>query len=200
MIPTYIISLAYNQVGSPIGRENRTHALDRISTVENTARKMGWHTHRYPAIDGHAVDITELVLSTPLTPGEIGCALSHLALWRLCQSQRSPIIVLEDDVLCVANYTTLDTEYDLLKLHTAINIHGKGTRRKSKTYGTWTPGAYAYYLTPRAADKLVSRVNTHGLGPVDKVMGSNIVDFAHIEDPLFQLIPHGHSSTRPSNR
>jgi hypothetical protein len=196
MIPTYIISLAYSQVVSAIGEENKAHAVDRISKVETAADQFGWHIHRYPAIDGHAVDAHGLALSAPLSPGEIGCALSHLALWQQCQSQGSPIIVLEDDACCVAECRIPHTEYQLLKLHVPRRISGKGIHRRSKTHGVWTPGAYAYYLTPEAADKLTSWVNAHGLGPVDKVMGSNIVDFAHIEDPLFQLIPHGHSSTR----
>jgi hypothetical protein len=196
MICSYIISLAYNEVNSTIGKENREHALGRIPMVENTARKLGWHIHRYPAIDGHNVEVAGLLMSSPLTPGEIGCALSHLDLWKMCRDQNSPIIVLEDDAYCIANYTTIETEYALLKLHIPRNITGKNTYRKSKTFGVWTPGAYAYYLTPVAADKLVRWVDTHGLSPVDKVIGSNIVNFAHIQEPLFRLILHSHSSTR----
>ena len=194
MIPAYIISLAYTKVSTVQGRNNKEHAEKRIHRVESTARSFGWNIQPFSAVDGYSLDPS--TLTQDLTPGELGCALSHLRLWKLCQSQNTPMIVLEDDVQIIAECTIPHTEYELLKLHPARKITGKSLLRKHKMSGVWGPGAYAYYLTPSAADKLINWIDSHGLLQTDRTIGSNVINYGHVDHALIRLIPHSHSSTR----
>ena len=45
----------------------------------------------------------KLLRSIRMSPGEIGCALSHLNVWR---SMETPLLILEDDILLVNNFQT----------------------------------------------------------------------------------------------
>jgi GR25 family glycosyltransferase involved in LPS biosynthesis len=60
---------------------------------------------RARAVDGRALDRAELVrgglLADPAlySDGALGCALSHLALWRACLQSRAPLTICEDDAV-----------------------------------------------------------------------------------------------------
>ena len=61
---------------------------------------------RISAIDGLAVDRARLVENgtiaedCPYLPGSLGCALSHLDLWKQAASLERVVTVMEDDVIC----------------------------------------------------------------------------------------------------
>ena len=61
---------------------------------------------RVSAIDGSLVNRRELVTAgtitddLPYTPGALGCALSHVEIWKQAASQNEVVTVFEDDVIC----------------------------------------------------------------------------------------------------
>lgn len=75
--------------------------LDRFLRANGHLRDV----QRFPAVDGREVDrekiITEGIASSGLDylPGAIGCALSHIALWRRAVSEQRAITIAEDDAL-----------------------------------------------------------------------------------------------------
>eukprot|EP00672_Neobodo_designis_P009327 CAMPEP_0174856486 /NCGR_PEP_ID=MMETSP1114-20130205/36032_1 /TAXON_ID=312471 /ORGANISM="Neobodo designis, Strain CCAP 1951/1" /LENGTH=284 /DNA_ID=CAMNT_0016091283 /DNA_START=47 /DNA_END=899 /DNA_ORIENTATION=+ len=100
---------------------NLDRRSDRWMHVERQLRKAGLQDGvRFPGIDGRNVDVDALVkagaisatgaerLRLPmeeklfgmdLTPGALGCALSHRAVWqRIVQAQHKCCLILEDDV------------------------------------------------------------------------------------------------------
>jgi len=196
MTVAYIISLAYTETNTEIGNANKQHALSRINLVESSSKQFNWDIQPWPAVDGYGVNAETLPYQIKTkTLGALGCCLSHLSLWKLCESKNENIIVLEDDV-SIISHCVLDPTHELLKLHVPRNIRGKPLMRNHKLYGNWAPGAYAYLLTPIAAKKLIYWVKKNGLYPVDKIIGSNIVDWNYSANPLTRLILHSHSSTR----
>lgn len=131
----------------------------------------------FDAVDGRKLDQTppEYDQKTrkqrygfDLTPGEIGCFLSHREVWKTCIRQQKIFLVLEDDfkINCnlsqVLKYISMMKEHwDLMRLH--------GIREKNPT---WIPiiscgdfsvveelraalSSAAYLLTPEGARKLV---------------------------------------------
>jgi glycosyl transferase family 25 len=67
---------------------------------------------RLPAIDGHSVNRDALRVAgmisndLPYTNGPLGCALSHMRLWRKCVKEGRPITIVEDDALFAPNFQT----------------------------------------------------------------------------------------------
>jgi glycosyl transferase family 25 len=70
---------------------------------------------RFPAVDGRKQDITALLASGTIeqaiakkySPGAIGCALSHGALWNKAIEGDQPITICEDDAIFHSDYERL---------------------------------------------------------------------------------------------
>jgi GR25 family glycosyltransferase involved in LPS biosynthesis len=81
----------------------------RLRTFRETNAQLETFT-RFSAVDGRTVDRACLreagVIAETLTynNGQLGCALSHLELWRKAQSDGAPVTVLEDDAILAANF------------------------------------------------------------------------------------------------
>ncbi len=91
------------------------HVINLERDTERLARFMSLNGHvpdivRVPAVDGKAANRKSLhalgVITEDLiyTNGAIGCALSHLKLWRRAISERRPITVVEDDTILARNF------------------------------------------------------------------------------------------------
>lgn len=124
---TYVISLTRST-------DRRIHFDKQNSTY------MGAYSY-YDAIDGNTIDISQLKPATftkgsvNYSKGAIGCALSHLNLWKKCIEINKPILIMEDDVIVSADFTThLDTvmrmlpvDWDILQLSynfdTVLSFH-----------------------------------------------------------------------------
>jgi glycosyl transferase, family 25 len=83
---------------------NLDRSPDRLEQFLRVNRHLG-DVKRFPAIDGRTIDRDQLVAANVLmpdldyTPGAVGCALSHIALWKLAVIERQPITVAEDDAV-----------------------------------------------------------------------------------------------------
>lgn len=140
-----------------------------------------------------------------LTPGEQGCFASHRAIWELCVSENSNILVLEDDVelddclpAMLSNCEELLNSYHYIRL-------GRGTARRSLSFlRKWKvedelngehslvkylrgPScAHAYIITPISAKRFLS-ASQEWWWPVDDYMDMEYLNDQYnygIEPPL----------------
>ena len=95
------VSLAIQPVVISLART--PERLDRFLTAN---RATGWDFEVFPGVDGSAIPVADVVAQGALvngargyTPGAIGNALSHRALWRRSIESGSVLAVFEDDVV-----------------------------------------------------------------------------------------------------
>jgi len=124
----------------------------------------------FKAVDGYAIDYDYLlsngfdvyhqwidpILKTKLTKGEVGCFLSHWAVWKQCVEKNEPILVLEDDAIITDKFS-YDELYQLIgegynfiylgwkEMEESIPIDEKFVK---PVYPYW---GLAYVITPESA-------------------------------------------------
>jgi len=136
----------------------------------------------------------------PMSEGEVGCFLSHRAVWREVVARQRSCLVLEDDFV-IAEGPDLAGLLALLSPHLAdfgfIRLNGifpvrfKPVRRLGesgltivKTYGD-PAGTLAYVVTPRAAQRLLACSSSFFV-PVDDFLGWG---WRHKQE-IFSLSPY----------
>jgi GR25 family glycosyltransferase involved in LPS biosynthesis len=73
--------------------------------------------NRFSAIDGHQLDRAALqrdgVIASDLTynNGQLGCAMSHLALWRRAVAEQLVVTIMEDDAILAADFGVASEEF-----------------------------------------------------------------------------------------
>jgi len=106
----------------------------------------------------------------PMSEGEIGCFLSHRAVWREVVARRKPCLVLEDDfafaegrdlAAVLALIAPHLADFGFIRLNGIFPVRSKPVRRLGesglaivKTCGD-PAGTLAYVVTPRAAGRLL---------------------------------------------
>ena len=173
----------------------------RMDGVKKSLGAEGVKFERIDAVLGKALSAEErkalvTVLGRLLmTPGMVGCFLSHVKCWQLCVKQKAPLIVFEDDVVVSPEFGSklsaamenLPDDWDVLMLGALGAISPKyyhinflhavlaGGLRWPRWHSTdvhepMRPfGTHAYVVSPRGAAKLLQKcpkVNYH----VDVVM------------------------------
>ena len=130
----------------------------------------------FEAINGKHIDVTDSRLSVDLTDRirsmnsfsklswnddgnyirskpAIGCALSHIEVWKMVISTQTPMIVVEDDTVLRPTSASLIhdsiADEDLVFLITRV-VHKRLVRNQRNFWGM-----NAYYVSPRAAEILV---------------------------------------------
>ena len=90
---------------------NLDRSVDRLAEMARQCQELGIPFQRFPAVDGAKVPADELErLATPTcrafcTPSMIGCALSHMNLWRLVVERGyERVLVIEDDARLVPGF------------------------------------------------------------------------------------------------
>ena len=82
--------------------------LDRSTERLHRFQERNFHLPkivRVPAVDGSALDREELIRTgvinrdLPYAAGTLGCAMSHLRLWKMAASQNQNITIFEDDIV-----------------------------------------------------------------------------------------------------
>lgn len=200
MPDVFIISLSE----SDFYNEHVIQSRARISKTVGLAKKFNWPYEIFPATNGYHLDVAlwnNLGLSAPKKtkngdkfgdkPGAMGCFVSHFLLWQHCVAINRPIIILEDDVDIITNWKRFDYKNDLVKLHAPRK------QNQHPIVGTWSPGTFAYWISPIGADKLLKFAKTNGPKYADKMIGNRILDWTYDAQPLVTLRPNLGSSTNP---
>lgn len=168
---------------------NLDRDVERLARMDAQCARLGIPYRRVRAVDGGDVDGTEEI--TPLcaavcTPGMIGCALSHIGVWkRVVAAGHACALVMEDDARLVptfvkgANRAMRDVpdDWDVLLLgcfllcnksrrypwpHRLMRWFAPG-RRDLRTWGSvYVPeffgGTHCYLVSQRGARKLLALV------------------------------------------
>ena len=169
-------------------------AAQRRSLMCAQLDRLGVEYVLFPAINGRVLDpdLSEAwiddaqstaVYGKPLTPGEKGCALSHILLWEKVARSGGNALILEDDVtlpesalieLISPVLPELKDDRVILLRHIANSFWWRGTLPlKGGSYTLRKPNhktlmAAAYLITPLAARQLVSFLQCHKLAhPLD---------------------------------
>jgi hypothetical protein len=199
MFDAYIITLANSGQG-----KHRDSARQILPFTLSCCQQHHWNVTVVDAINGYALEQNDWYNFGFAVPkkskkqtkfgnllGAQGCFLSHYQLWKHCVTIDRSIIVLEDDAEVLAPIPNIVTNKDLIKLHDPRHLH------QHEKLGSWAPGAFAYWLTPDGAQKLITFAKTFGPGHTDKLIGSNVLDWGYLTPHIVKLGPRIGSSTNP---
>lgn len=113
------------------------------------------------------VDTDDMHLSTP---GAVGCALSHIGLWKHCLARQRPCIIIEDDVRLDArkqarvrhacSVIPADADFASIMYNPIFTVLGNDNAGAGDSiWGTITPRRFAglqmYYVTPSGCSRLL---------------------------------------------
>jgi GR25 family glycosyltransferase involved in LPS biosynthesis len=195
----FIISLANSGSG-----KHQQSARDILPQTLSHCRYYNWDVKLFDAVNGYQLNENiwkQYQLLCPQKsknekkkigdlPGAQGCFLSHYILWNRCIELNQPIVVLEDDAEIIAPLEEINTDLDLLKLH-------KPRAAGETKLGHWSTGAFAYWITPQGAKKLVNFSKQNGPMLVDKIIVSSVLNWGYLTPPIVKLGPRIGSSTQP---
>ena len=200
MYKVYIISLINTGSG-----EHLKSAQEWLPQTIGSCNHYNWQTNIFPAVNGYHLresDWENFGLSQPKKsknkekkfigdlPGAQGCFLSHYKLWNTCIAIDQPIVILEDDAIAISPLSHINLDYDLVKLHSPRS------EGQSKL-GHWSTGAFAYWLSPVGAKKLVEFSKQNGPMLADKIIVSSVLNWGYLDSPIVQLGNRTGSSTQP---
>lgn len=163
---------------------NLGRAAERRRFMERQGERLGLRLERMAAVE--AAEITDATAARigrswerPLTKPELGCFLSHEALWRQIADGVDPVLVLEDDVMLSPRLPSLLDQVAGLACVDLLNLENferrrflTGERRKLRDglsvlgVARDKSGSAAYLLWPAGARKLLLRAE-RGAAPVD---------------------------------
>jgi glycosyl transferase family 25 len=141
------------------------------------AEKYGINFEYFDAVNGMALDDGEYealryTYLRPMSRGEVGCFLSHKALWQKCADMNQAVIIFEDDVILSPEFMAAAEQAYNVKGIDRVNLEGYFPQ--NKTFGKNTvalngyqltqlleerAGAAAYILWPSGAKKLLAHYN-----------------------------------------
>jgi len=155
--------------------------------INNTLHMLGVNYEIYDAVDGRT-DLEDIrfniyskwhepTYKINMTNGEIGCALSHLNIWKkIVDENIESAIILEDDFIVndpdfVNTVNNIDFDYDLVYLgrkKMGIDNEEQINEKVVKPiFSYWTIG---YVLTTECAKKLYNETYLNNLFPVDEYL------------------------------
>lgn len=91
---------------------------------------------------------------------QIGCALSHIALWQECAQRKEPLLVIEDDTVVKSSRAEIERHLANQSFVSLIYLYLSRTSFSGKISDISTSfyGFQAYYITPSAANVLLRDV------------------------------------------
>lgn len=160
---------------------NLDRSVDRRDWFERQAHRLGIEFERVTAVDAAALPEPELarrraMASGPLTAGEIGCFLSHLAIWKsVAEGSDDWVFVAEDDVHLTSDAKAfLETSdwlppgAELVKAETTRNrveltraVYGRRSGYELRRLKTVHLGSAGYFLSRQGARQLVAIAAAH---------------------------------------
>ena len=159
---------------------NMRGATDRMRGMTDKVRGAGLDFIRVEGVDGRVAALTRTPdihqwCSLTCTPGVIGCALSHMDVWRRCRAEgHAAALVLEDDAVLVPGFAKkleralarVPKDYDVLLLGYDDSAHwrptmsvmptGRTARRVSPDFAEPAAfyGTHAYVVSEKGARAL----------------------------------------------
>ena len=164
----FIITLKNNQLSESIANE----------CIEQ-AKKFNLFFEKFDAVNGFDADNFKKILnvkqSKKMRPGALGCAMSHITLWKKCLEDNEAYFILEHDGFIIEELplNILDKFDDILKLD-SCNPYSEHYEQELEdrrlqhleilnlptdpnmlsSAGQYSRGTYGYIIKPNAAKKL----------------------------------------------
>ena len=208
MTMAHIIRLAGNSLSERLAMDCRSQCeqfdipaelVDAVDGADwsSVTRKLGIRIHPQ-------------VWSKKRTPGMYGCALSHYQQWQECVTRGEPRIVLEHDgyfirpwqpdwimniqgVLKLDNLDPYNPEYDsqvrASESNTAELIEPTWSP-KHRPAGRYSTGSYAYYITPSAAQNLLTWIKANGFLSSECQLADGVVPVQSVSSTVARLHPY----------
>lgn len=140
--------------------------------------------------------------------GALGCALSHIYLWKSCIEENEPYLILEhdgyfikpmpsdilnmfDDVLKLDNCNPYNEDYEIdieKNSHEDLKIIDID-KELSGAAGYYSRGAYGYIIKPHAASSILNWIKTNGFIKADHQLGCDICGVSTVNKSLIRLHP-----------
>lgn len=171
--------------GSPLSWFEGIPAHRALAKMEGMGLLWG-----YPTAGVRMVEGLKLTPYKGLHSARVGCALSHLLLWRHCVATGLPVVVMEDDCQWVRSLQVapiLESPYGMVSLNNplgatrcAVRYHVALQAAKAPVVEVpWVdddrrvpqglPGHSAYVIKPHFAEVLIRAVGQLGLWPNDAI-------------------------------
>lgn len=158
----------------------------------SSLNRYDWDWNVFPAIDGYAltqkdwnnIEVT-IKKNTKFEKklGAQGCFYSHFILWKKCIDLQQPILILEQDAIVLSEWRSVEIRNELLR----IGYHFLHHERQDKITGSWHSGSWAYIIDPSTAATLINFCKKNYAMPVDKLFGTNIINYRFLEPPICKL-------------
>jgi len=199
-----IITLKDNELSERIAKESIEQASKFNLPVKYFEAVNGFYTEQ------HLVNLG-IHPKKKMRPGALGCALSHIYLWRQCVQDNEPYLILEHDGYFIEPLpdNILDRFEDVLKLDNCnpySDSYEQDIKDKSKNQleildieedpellgavGQYSRGAYAYIIKPHAAAKILKWVEINGIIKADHQLGKNICKISTVNKSIARLHPY----------
>jgi len=187
------------------------HEHSQIMTKEclESAKKFNWEVEIKEAVNGSRISETtwadEKIINKKLDiipmnkHGVQGCFLSHWQLWNTCIEIDSPIIICEHDAVFLTEWDNTLLTNKLTKLHTEYPLNPEWKILHPEV-GNWTPSAHAYIIYPKDCKRIKKFVLKNYPLPSDVLIGSNIVEFEHLETTVIDRNKNRLSTTENLNK
>lgn len=199
-----IITLKSNDLSNRISKESIDQAAKFNINVEyfEAVNGLESHTEHFERLG--------VVPKKKMKAGALGCALSHISLWKKCIEDNEPYLILEHDGYFIEPLPLdiLDKFEDVLKLDNCNpykESYEQDIEEKSKeelqiqdiekdqellgAAGYYSRGAYAYIIKPQAADKLLKWIEVNGFIKADHQLGFDICTISTVNKTLARLHP-----------
>jgi GR25 family glycosyltransferase involved in LPS biosynthesis len=146
-----------------------------------------------------------------MKPGALGCALSHIYLWKQCVEDNEPYLILEHDGYIIEPLpdNVLDLFENILKLDNLNPYNAEyeeEIEKKSKDQleiinlpedrkvvgnaGQYSRGAYAYIIKPHAAKKMLEHIAVNGIIKADHQLGNAVCKIETVNKSIVRLHPY----------
>jgi GR25 family glycosyltransferase involved in LPS biosynthesis len=199
-----IITLKNNELSERIAKESIEQAALMNISVDYFEAINGFHAEQ------HLVDLG-IRPKKKMRTGALGCALSHIYLWKQCVEDNEPYLILEHDGYFIEPLpnNVLDLFEDVLKLDNSnpySEFYEQDIENKSKNQlqildieehakllgevGYYSRGAYAYIIKPHAAKKILEWIFANGIIKADHQLGKDICKISTVNKSIVRLHPY----------
>lgn len=176
------------------------------------AAKFGIEVEYFEAVNGLNADqhlqFLNIKPKKKIRAGALGCALSHISLWKHCVNDNQPYLILEhdgyfikplpldilnmfDDVLKLDNCNPYNEDYEInieQNSHEDLKIIDID-KELSGAAGYYSRGAYGYIIKPHAAAAILNWIKTNGFIKADHQLGCDICTVSTVNKSLIRLHP-----------
>lgn len=179
------------------------HAISEAQLKDclDSAKKYNWDIEVFWGVNGSAlteeswneIKVKPLLNKPTMNrKGSWGCFFSHWMLWNRCIELNEPIIVLEHDAVIQQEWSSLDIDDAMIKLH---RYYKQKNIKYDDNSGIWSPSTHAYCILPKHAQQLIKFAYEVGGYETDRMMGDRVLKVKHLGKPSMIERQNSYSTT-----